>query len=209
MSILITILIAISGVCWSVVYIECIRTAFKERTYCMPLFVLALNFAWEGIYAYTDLFIRNQISVQAIANTCWFVLDIFILLTWFRFGKAEFEGKKAKWFIPWSVIVIIIAFAIQFLFIAEFGSVEGEKYSAYLQNIAMSVSFLYMLNARGSRKGQSMTIAVCKCIGTLAPTIYGTIEGNMFILGTGIICCIFDMLYIYMLWISPDLIMES
>ena len=63
----------------------------------------------------------------------------------------------------------------------------------------MSVAYLYMLNRRKSSKGQSMTIAICKCIGTLTPTIYGTMQGNMFILFTGIICFVLDMLYIYFL----------
>ena len=44
-----------------------------------------------------------------------------------------------------------------------------------------------------------MTIAVCKCIGTLTPTIYGTLEGNWFILVTGIICYVFDVIYIFAL----------
>lgn len=203
MNILITILIMTSGICWSVVYIDCIRIGFKEKTYCMPLFALALNFAWEGIYAFTDLFIRHEIGAQAIANTCWFILDIFILLTWFKFGKAEFDGFKSKWFCPWTIIVIASSFALQLLFIAEFGDIEGEKYSAFLQNLAMSVSFLYMLNSRKSRLGQSMTIAVCKCIGTLTPTIYGTLEGNLFIQVTGMLCFIFDLMYIYMLKLTP------
>ena len=42
---IILILVSISGICWSIVYIECIRTGFKQKTYCMPLFALALNFA--------------------------------------------------------------------------------------------------------------------------------------------------------------------
>lgn len=44
-----------------------------------------------------------------------------------------------------------------------------------------------------------MTIAVCKCIGTLTPTIYGTPEGNWFIPVTGIICFVFDVIYIFAL----------
>ena len=199
-TIIITILIAISGICWSAVYVDCIRTGFKQKTYCMPLFALALNIAWEGIYAFTDLFIRQTIGAQAIANTCWFVLDIFIVVTWLKYGKEEFQGEASKWFIPWTLLVIAVSFAIQLLFIAEFGDVEGEKYSAYLQNIAMSVTFLYMLKGRNSSKGQTMTIAICKCIGTLTPTIFGTMEGNYFILVTGMICFVFDLLYIYMLY---------
>ena len=86
--------------------------------------------------------------------------------------------------------------ALQVLFYCWFGNVEGEKYAAYLQNVAMSLLYLSMLKERRSDKGQSMTIAVCKCIGTLTPTIYGTLEGNWFILETGIICFVFDIVYI-------------
>lgn len=199
-NIIINILIIISGICWSAVYVDSIRTGFNQKTYCMPLFALGLNIAWEGIYACTDLFIRGNIGAQAIANTAWFLLDIFIVITWFKFGREEMEGEMGKkLFIPWSVLVLASCFILQILFIAEFGDVEGEKYSAYLQNIAMSIAYLYMLNRRKSSKGQTMLIAVCKCIGTLTPTIYGTLEGNTFILVTGVICCIFDVVYIYCL----------
>lgn len=193
---IINILIIISGICWSIVYVDSIRTGFQRKTYCMPLFALGLNIAWEGIYAYTDLFIRGNIGAQAIANTAWFLLDIFILVTFFKFGKEEIEGQmEKKFFVPWTILVLFSCFVIQLLFIYEFGDVEGEKYSAYLQNIAMSVAYLYMLNRRKSSKGQTMLIATCKCIGTLTPTIFGTIEGNRFILVTGTICFIFDVLY--------------
>lgn len=73
----------------------------------MPLFALGLNIVWEGMYAYLDLFVRQNIGVQAIANTCWFVLDIFILVTWFKFAREEFESETAKkWFITWTFIVL-------------------------------------------------------------------------------------------------------
>lgn len=199
-NIIANLLVIASGVCWSIVYVASIRTGFKQKTYCMPLFALGLNIVWEGMYAYIDLFVRQKISAQAIANTCWFLLDIFILVTWFKFAKEEFTTEtEKKWFIPWTLIVLISCIALQVLFAVFFGIEEGEKYSAYLQNIAMSVAYLYMLNRRRSSKGQSMTIAVCKCIGTLTPTIYGAMGGNMFIVVTGIICFVLDLLYIYFL----------
>ena len=103
---IITICIVISGICWSAVYADSIRTGFKQKTYCMPLFALGLNIAWEGIYAYTDLFIRGDIGAQAIANTVWFLLDIFILVTWFKYGREEMDSELGrKWFVPWSVVV--------------------------------------------------------------------------------------------------------
>ena len=200
LNVIINILIVISGICWSVVYVDSIRLGFKQKTYAIPLFALALNIAWEGIYAYTDLFIRCDVGAQAIANTAWFLLDIFIVVTYFKFGREEAEGEMGKrLFVPWTLLVLAIGFTLQILFLVEFGDVAGEKYSAFLQNLAMSVAYLYMLNRRRSAKGQSMLIAVCKCIGTLTPTIFGTIEGNLFILVTGTICFLLDLVYIYCL----------
>ena len=200
MDILINALIIISGICWSIVYIESIRIGFKQKTYAMPLFALGLNIVWEGLYAFTDIFVRQSIGAQAIANTCWFFLDCVIVYTYFKFGKNECKtNTQRKWFVPWSVLAFATCIALQVLFYCWFGSVEGEKYAAYLQNIVMSLMYLSMLKERKSDKGQSMVIAVCKCIGTLTPTIYGTLEGNWFILVTGIICFVFDLIYIYAL----------
>lgn len=201
LNIIVNILIIISGICWSAVYVDSIRLGFKQKTYCMPLFALGLNIAWEGIYAYTDLFIRGDIGVQVIANAAWFILDIFIVISFLKYGKEEMQGELGrKFFVPWTVLVLASCFALQVLFMVEFGDVEGEKYSAFLQNVAMSVAYLYMLGQRKSSKGQSMLIAACKCVGTVMPTIRGTIEGNMFILVTGVICFLFDVVYIYCLY---------
>ncbi|HLQ40680.1 MAG TPA: hypothetical protein VK118_06930 [Tetragenococcus sp.] len=48
-------LMLLSGVCWSIVYVELIRKGFKDKTYDMPVFVLGLNFAWETVYAVQGL----------------------------------------------------------------------------------------------------------------------------------------------------------
>jgi hypothetical protein len=39
------ILVGISGLAWTVVYLFLIRAGFKDKTYGMPLFALALNIA--------------------------------------------------------------------------------------------------------------------------------------------------------------------
>lgn len=190
-------LVGISGVCWSIVYIACIRLGFKQRVCAMPLFALALNIAWEGIYAGMDFFVRGEVSAQAIANAAWFLLDIAIVVTHFKFGaQACRTPMERRFFVPWSVLVFAVCFVFQVLFIAVFGDVEGEKYSAYLQNAVMSICFLYMLRERGGSRGQSQVVAWCKCLGTLAPTVIGGMEGNLFIVVTGVVCFVFDVVYI-------------
>ncbi|MDD4370572.1 MAG: hypothetical protein PHD56_05815 [Anaerostipes sp.] len=77
-----------------------------------------------------------------------------------------------------------------------------ENAKAYFaQNVTMSILFLVMLYRRNSSEGQSMIIAVAKWLGTLAPTLLMGIyrEFNVYIVMTGIICSVWDLLYIYLL----------
>lgn len=75
-------------------------------------------------------------------------------------------------------------------------------YSAFAQNAAMSAMFIDQLLRRPDIKAQSQSIAAAKWLGTLAPTIYGQLNDNPlenYILITGIVCCVFDLLYIALL----------
>jgi hypothetical protein len=64
----------------------------------------------------------------------------------------------------------------------------------------MSGLFIGMFVARRGSRGQSMTIAVAKCIGTAAPTIvFGVDEHSAFILTLGLLCLAVDLGYIGLL----------
>jgi hypothetical protein len=206
------ILTVISGVCWTIVYIEGIRLGFRDKSYAIPFFALALNFAWESLYTWFG-FRTNGVTVQNIFNAVWFMFDIGILYTYFRFGRKYF---RSGWrdprpsgdgiFVAWSMLGLVAAFALEYAFIREFGVGKAAGYSAFLQNLLMSILFIAMLVQRGNRDGQSLSIAVNKWIGTLAPTIlYGLIgegsfpRGSFLILVAGMLCTVFDLIYIQML----------
>ncbi|HLA12375.1 MAG TPA: hypothetical protein VJ023_17445 [Pyrinomonadaceae bacterium] len=205
------VLTIISGLCWTIVYVDGIRIGFRDKSYAIPFYALALNFAWELLYTYFGLK-TNGITVQNVVNAVWFAFDIGILCTYFRFGQKyfwrhtdlDFNDKFA--FLGWSMLGLITALAVEYAFLKEFGVAKGAAYSAFPQNLIMSILFIAMLVKRGSREGQSMTIAVNKWIGTLAPTIlYGLIgeggfpNGSILILTTGLFCSVFDLTYIWML----------
>ncbi|HEX3282554.1 MAG TPA: hypothetical protein VHR36_15065 [Pyrinomonadaceae bacterium] len=208
------ILTLISGICWTTVYIEGIRLGFKHRSYAIPFYALALNFTWEALYTYYGF--QTTISVQAVVNAIWLLCDIGILVTYFKFGQKYFpvrvpgfaaakDKQTSGIFIGWSVLVLVAAFCIEFAFRKEFGVRVGAGYSAFLQNLLMSVLFIGMLVRRGTREGQSFTIAISKWLGTLAPTIlYGAIgeggfpHGSGFIVIIGSLCSVFDLIYIFM-----------
>lgn len=192
----------LSGVSWTIVYIELIRNGFKYQTYAMPLFALGLNFAWEVLYSLNDLVIHPTTGgVQGIANLVWACFDLIIVYTYFKYGKKFFPEKAKKYFVVFSLLAFISCFAIQLAFFFNFPAIPAAQYSAFLQNAAMSILFLTMLFQRKTTEGQTLLMAVAKWVGTLAPTVLmGLIQGfNSYILICGAICTIFDLLYIFFL----------
>ena len=199
-------LVLLSGFCWTVVYLDGIRLGFRDRTYAMPFWALALNIAWEllhSVFGYQQSGLVLQVGINAI----WALLDLGILFTYFRYGRKWFpKNLRPGWFIVWSLLGLLAALILQYAFIGEFGLLVGRAYAAFLQNLLMSILFIGMLVQRGSGDGQSLVIAVNKWLGTLAPTIlFGVLGGegfagpNAFILAVGLLCSVFDLIYIAIL----------
>jgi hypothetical protein len=193
-------LTVLSGLAWTVVYVDAIRIGMRDKSYAIPAAALGLNFAWEAIYASRSAV--TGMSVQGVINIAWALADVLILYTFFRFGRSELPAwVTRKLFVGWAVLLGITSFAVQLLFVAEFGWEQASRYTAFLQNLLMSGLFIAMFVSRGGPRGQSLLIAVAKWIGTLAPTIVFVWVGTSpLILGVGALCSIFDLTYIGLLW---------
>jgi hypothetical protein len=197
-----TVFNLLSGVAWTIVYIEAIRLGFAQRTYAIPIAALGLNISWEWTYTVIDLANDPQ-QAQTWINFAWALADTVILYTYFRFGRKELPAFVTRpLFAVWGLCVVATSLVVQWLFIAEFG-LDGHaapSYSAFLQNLLMSGLFIAMFVGRRGTRGQSLVIAVAKWIGTLAPTIvFGILRESSFILGLGILCSILDLAYIAIL----------
>ncbi len=191
----------LSGVAWTIVYVVSIRIGFTQKTYAIPLAALALNIAWESIYTVNGLITDR--SVQTYINLAWCLADVVIVYTFFRYGRRELPRFVNRgMFIGWGVAVIAAAYVVHLLFIMEFDWSAAARYTAFLQNALMSGLFIAMFVARRGPRGQSVVIGCAKWIGTLAPTIaFGALAGSAFILGLGILCSVFDLVYIgLLLW---------
>jgi hypothetical protein len=199
------ILTVISGLCWTIVYVEGIRLGLRDRSYAIPFFALALNLAWELLHTFFGF--REGGGLQTTINAIWFLFDLGIVYTYFKFGRKYFSRSlPGAHFIIWSVVVLMTAFAVEYAFTRELGVFRGGAYSAFLQNLVMSILFIQMLVSRGSREGQSLLLAVSKWIGTLAPTIqFGVIgdlgfqHGSVLVVVAGGFCSVFDLIYIWLL----------
>jgi hypothetical protein len=195
---LVVVLTLISGISWTIVYIDIINRGFKDKTYGMPLFALAFNIAWEFIFGFL---VGEGFSLQKVVNSVWFIFDVVIVYTYFKYGRREFPKTVDRFFIPWSVTAFVIAFLTLYFTHLEFEGFWGARYSAFVQNLMMSVLFIGMLVRRNNVDGQSLYIAIFKWLGTLAPTIQMYLQtGSRLILILGIGIFLYDVVYIGMLY---------
>ena len=188
----------ISGISWTIVYLDIINRGFRDKTYGMPFFALAFNITWEFIYAFL---IYQGSPLQRVVNIVWFALDLGILYTYLRYGHREFPAAYSRSFVPWSIVAIVTAFVVLYFAGREFPDVRGGTYSAFAQNLMMSVLFISMLVRRNGVQGQSLYIAFFKCLGTLAPTILVyLVIGSKLVLALGTAIFFYDVVYIVMLY---------
>ncbi len=181
------VLTIVGGLFWTITYILIIYYGFKHKTSGMPLLVLGLNWAWEFIFAFCGtpfvpagsmLDLTGQTAMQRGVNAVWFLFDCVILYLKFRYGRDEFEASMPhapkKLFYPQLCFILFCSVCAVLFSINEWNDHNG-VYAAYIQNIFISSLFIPMLYRKGSGAGQSMYIAICKCIGTIAPGILGAL----------------------------------
>lgn len=152
---------------WILTYILIIFRGFRDQSYGMPMVAICANISWEFIFA----FIHPQNELQQKITMIWFALDIIILLQYLYYGRREFKKylSTMQFYISFF-ITLGVSFLIILTITREFNDFEG-KYTAFSQNLMMSGLFISLLFYRGNGKGQSLSIAFCKMIGTLCASI--------------------------------------
>ena len=150
-----------SGVLWTLAYLLMIRRGFLDRTYGMPLVALCANLSWELIFS----FVYPHDLPQRAVNVVWFSFDLVILLQLLLYGSREFADLSRRAFYAVFALALAASFGAVLSVTLELDDFDG-AYSAFGQNLMMSVLFLAMLYARRSLKGQSVSIALLKMGGT-------------------------------------------
>ena len=207
-----------SGVFWTVAYAAIVYRGFKDRSYGMPVVALALNLTWE--ITFTFVFPGDRITMASIIKCLWMLLDVGIVVTYFRFGYRHFRDSigvsRSVWFGG-----TVLAFALSMLIMVTGGTFfgglqdyfagdigEGGRFIAYQQNAIMSilfVSFFYARRAQGEPiAGQSFWVAATKFAGTsltVGPAYLLVHSDNWYFMGSMVLVCfIFDVWYAVLIW---------
>jgi hypothetical protein len=194
-----TIILLAGGIFWILTYVFIISKGFKDKTYGMPLIALCANISWEFIFS----FIFPHTPPQLFINYLWFGLDILIVIQFLKYGKNEFSNLSSSKLYTLFTFLIVSEFGIILISSITIGEFKG-VYSAFGQNLLMSILFIMMLFKRNSLRGQSIYIAIFKMLGTgltsLHYYLYEPITQSSFILPSLFVSIfVFDIVYIYLI----------
>lgn len=195
-----TKLMIIGGLFWSLTYILIIRRGFKDRTYGMPLAALCANISWEAIFS----FIYPVSPPQLYINYIWFLIDVFIVLQFLKYGRSEFPTLSNKKFYAMFLLALTTFFCLVLFITMEFKDWQG-AYAAFGQNLMMSVLFIVMLYSRNNLRGQSIYIALSKMFGTgissVAFYLYQPISlGSVLLPFLYVSIFIYDIIYVILVY---------
>lgn len=193
-----------SGVFWIITYACVIRQGLLDRTYAMPFLALAMNITWEFLFTFAYPSVGG--ILQESINAIWFAADIAILAVFLKFWRSDYPRNLPEaYFWPKFFFTFAMVTPVMVAVVSVFGREDGSVYTAYVDNLIMSVLFLTMLIRRGDRRGQSMWIAWGKLLGTLSAAIsqYLYSPGNVLWLVIYIEIVLLDALYVILLSKAP------
>jgi hypothetical protein len=167
-----TICVLITGLFWTITYVLIIKRGFQDKSYGMPMWVLSTNISWEFIYS----FVTPAAVPQRYVNIVWVIFDVIILYQFLKYWKQDYGFIDKKYFYPFYVLVLATSF-LGLLFI-QYDAITvmkpslyplgmGRAYTAFGTNLIMSILFLNFIFTRKNVKGQSLYIAIAKCVGTV------------------------------------------
>jgi hypothetical protein len=194
-----TIISVIGGIFWILTYVFIISKGFKDKTYGMPLIALCANISWEFIYS----FVFPYGPPQSYINYLWFGLDIIVVAQFLKYGKNEFLKWSSSKLYKLFIVLLAFEFGIILVGSIAIGDFRG-IYSAFGQNLLMSILFIIMFFKRNSLRGQSIYIAIFKMLGTglvsLHFYLYEPITQSSLILPSLYVSIfIFDMAYFFLI----------
>ncbi|MBN1439740.1 MAG: hypothetical protein JW929_10050 [Anaerolineales bacterium] len=156
-----------SGIFWLTAYLLLIRRGRRDRACGMPAAALCLNISWEFIFS----FVHPHTGIQRIINIAWFAFDLVLLVQYLRYEPARRPaGMPAGLFHAAFLSLLAVSFLTVLLVTREFSNWVG-YYSAFGQNLLMSILFVKLLFDRPDLAGQSLYIGLAKMLGTLCPSI--------------------------------------
>jgi hypothetical protein len=181
------VLLGVGGIGYTICYVLMTRQSVRDRTYAMPLFSLAFNFAWEIVFA---LFVAEEIRERVIF-TIWMVIDVGLVYAVIAYGANEWKHAPVVGRNIGKIIMIMLAwwcvalYSVSMWWInpaAPVNPKDGKFYrgvagidvdelgywTALVAQVFLSVMSLAQIVVRGNSRGSSYGIWVTRFVGSVA-----------------------------------------
>ncbi|MGB7539388.1 MAG: hypothetical protein WBM17_12690 [Anaerolineales bacterium] len=183
-----------SGAFWLITYLLLVKRGYQDKACGMPMAALCLNISWEFIFS----FIYPHGGIQRAINIAWFILDSILVVQYLRFESARRPaGHSAAFFYGAFLSILVVSFLVILLVTREFDNYAG-YYTAFGQNLLMSILFIRLLLDRKDLAGQSLYIGLAKLLGSLCASVLVFVYAPESQLTVFFACAIlfFDLAYI-------------
>lgn len=204
----------IGGLFWTIAYLLIFLKGMKDKYYGMPLVPMAFNFTWELIHSF--IYPSNGISLYF--NISWFLLDLGIVFTYFKYSFKSFNNlysiKKVHW-LGLSIFTFCIAFLLNLygeLFFSELQNkitkepLYAEVLVGFIVFLLIPTCMIVRLFQQNDSKGQSFLIAFCLTISIIFYTLEISFNpfhhqwGNTFMMTLMASCVIFQLYYTFLIY---------
>ncbi|KAF2733899.1 hypothetical protein EJ04DRAFT_512903 [Polyplosphaeria fusca] len=181
------LLLGIGGLSWTITYLLIVRQSLRDRTYSMPMFSLAFNFAWEIVFA---IYIAEVGEEKAVFGV-WLVIDLGLVYTMIKYGENEWRHAPAIGRNIGKIFALLVLWwcwalwAICVWWVDEsnpvkpkqgklYRGVEGPDttelgyWTALVAQVVLSAMYLSQIIIRGHSGGSSYAIWFARFIGSAA-----------------------------------------
>ena len=193
------VLFLTGGALWAIGYIAILIAIYKKKFVEMPATVLAANIAWEFLWSF--IFPQNMGMVVKIGYTLWFVLDLFIVYGFYRYGAKQVEDgfkKGYAWYFTFGILAWLV---FTYFFVAQgFDNPIGAR-SAYVSNLLISALYITQFMRLEDKSVLSLTTCWTKGLGTGLITVMCILRWpeDHWTICMGALCFIMDIYYFKLL----------
>lgn len=185
------------GLLWTTSYLLILRRARLDQAHGMPLAPLCVNISYEFIFG----ILHPDKPPLNIVNIIWFIIDLMIGAQYLRYGRKEFSSAfPPRSFVPFTLACLALAAAGVLTLTYELQDWQG-NYTGWGDQMLISLTFVALLGRRGSVRGQSMYIALSRCLGTLVliPAQYVLTPNSQFLAYVYVSYLLIDITYMLLL----------
>lgn len=190
---------ALGCVLWAAAYAVLIRRQHRDRSFLLPLVVLAFNLSWEVLHAATLLARPSPLAptdrFALVIDLVWIGLDIVLVWQTLRFATAQSPSLAGRYTVPRFGLLVVAGAGVHALVDAIAGDWTG-YYSGFVADLFMFAMVGRLIAGRRDNRCVSLWFLGLSFVADmLIGLCFGIWEGFMWF-AAAFLCCR-TLLFVY------------